>query len=78
MKTTIKPSRIVNLLIGAAEAEARGLSITPEYAPQVERARVEINMLRGSDVLAAVLVIKRGNGSLGIDVSTPRCKAVTD
>lgn len=64
-KTGIKSLRLV---LGAAKAEAEKREIAPEFVPQIEQARADLAMMRGTDVVAALVTLQRTGLGLALDV----------
>jgi hypothetical protein len=58
----------IRLAIGAAKAESEGCEIADEFVPQVAKARAHIATMRGSDVVAAVVVLERSGLGISRDV----------
>lgn len=65
MKTK-KTLNALRLVCGAASVNQN--EIDPEYISQIERARAELAIMRGTDVVDAVLLLQRTGLSLAIDV----------
>lgn len=58
----------IRLIVGASKAEAEGSKIADEYVPQVAKARADIATLRGSDVVAALVVLEHSGLSIAMDM----------
>lgn len=58
----------IRLAIGAAKAEENGCKIADEFVPQVAQARAHIATMRGSDVIAALVVLDRSGLAISKDV----------
>lgn len=67
----------LRLIIGATELEARGQPIPAEYVDQVAAARAEIDLMRGADVVEAVIACRGAGLSLAMDIN-PGLVRVTD
>lgn len=58
----------LRLVLGAAEAEAKKLEIASEFIPQIAQARADVALLRGTDVIDALIMLRRSGLSLDVDV----------
>lgn len=58
----------LQLVFGAAEAEANKLEIDPEFIPQIAQARTDVLLLRGTDVIDALIMLRRSGLPLGLNV----------
>lgn len=63
---TKKTLNALRLICGAAKVNKN--EIAPEYISQIERARAELAIMRGTDVVDALLLLQRTGLSLDIDV----------
>lgn len=64
---TKKTLKALRLVCGAAKVVNEN-EIDPEYIPQIKLARAELAMMRGTDVVDALLLSQRTGLSLDIDV----------
>jgi hypothetical protein len=65
---TKKHIAIIRLLVGAADADMSDSQIDEVYIPQIAEARAELAIMKGIDVLNAVLICQRNGLSLSKDV----------
>lgn len=63
--------KIVRLVVGAAEVEAAHLTVPDESLAEVQAARAELELMRGSDVVDAILACRRSGLPLAISFSAP-------
>lgn len=62
----------IRLLLGEADALQSRVEIAPEFVPQIDQARIDISALRGTDVIAALLVLNKSGIELALDVKQRR------
>lgn len=60
--------KTIRLVIGAAELDAAECEIPPEHVAGVEAARAELALMRGVDVIDAVMAIHKAGLSLALDL----------
>lgn len=58
----------IRLIVGASKAETDWCTIADEYVQQIAKARADIATLRGSDVVAALVVLERSGLAISKDV----------
>jgi len=58
----------LRLILGAAQADAEKCEIAPEFIPQISQARADVELMRGTDVINALLMHQRSGISLAHDV----------
>lgn len=58
----------LRLVLGAAEAEANKLEIDPEFIPQIAQARIDVTLWRGTDVIDALIMLRRSGLPLELNV----------
>lgn len=63
---TKKTLNALRLILGAANVDKD--EIDSEYISQIERARADLAIMRGTDVVDAVLLLQRTGLSFAIDV----------
>ncbi len=61
-------AKSIRLILGAAEAEEAHIEIDPKFIPQIAKARTEMALVRGIDVIDALVMIKRSGLFLALDV----------
>lgn len=60
--------KAIRLICGAARADAEGRVVAPEYVPQIEQARGDLEMMRGTEVVDALRLLPNSISSIALPV----------
>ena len=72
MTTTKKTLDALRLILGAAQADAEKCEIAPEFISRISQARADVELMRATDVINALLMHQRSGISLAHDVRRQR------